>query len=314
MKIQDLEFVAGIIKPITIQIELLANRINSDRSTWSGNETATRLQLIDPMLRQIGWDTADPDQVKPEYSVGSRNADYVLLANERPIAVVEAKNLGVKIDSESRLQALSYVDSPSIRFVIVTNGDRWELYNSSLSETKPLGRFTISRDNPYLAAIEAAKISRDIMTATIGQVEDRTSFVPGNWTSGEVDHTLPPTDSQSWIPLDKVEYKPKGARPTRIRLPDQSEIRIRSWSKVWINIAEWMAKNEPRMTECQYGPSKHMVIKSENEGFWKDRGGYRLSNGLWIEPDVTANTLLRTARSFLKYFNFEPSSVAIRFD
>ena len=114
MKINDLETVASVIKPISKQIELLSQRINANSATWSSNETATRLQLIDPLLREIGWDTANPDHVQPEYRVGSRNADYVLKPDGRPIAVVEAKNLGVKIDAGSRLQAHSYVNTPSI--------------------------------------------------------------------------------------------------------------------------------------------------------------------------------------------------------
>lgn len=47
MKIDDIEALASAIKPISKQIELLSQRINANNSTWSNNETATRLQLID---------------------------------------------------------------------------------------------------------------------------------------------------------------------------------------------------------------------------------------------------------------------------
>ena len=41
-------------------IETLKSRINEHRSVLQGNEAQTRLSLIDPLLRALGWDTADP--------------------------------------------------------------------------------------------------------------------------------------------------------------------------------------------------------------------------------------------------------------
>ena len=52
--------------------ETLKSRINEHRSVLQGNEAQTRMSLIDPLLRALGWDTADPALVRPEY-VGFRN-------------------------------------------------------------------------------------------------------------------------------------------------------------------------------------------------------------------------------------------------
>ena len=76
-------------------IELLQERIRSHRDALRKNETRTRMALIDPLLRALGWDVFDPEVVTPEYKVEGGWADYALLrADGRPAATVEAKKLG----------------------------------------------------------------------------------------------------------------------------------------------------------------------------------------------------------------------------
>ena len=44
-------------------IEKLRNMIESHHDYLSGHETCTRQVLIDPLLRELGWDVTDPDMV-----------------------------------------------------------------------------------------------------------------------------------------------------------------------------------------------------------------------------------------------------------
>ena len=57
-------------------------------------EDKTRKQLIDPMLKALGWDLSDPKQVRVEYMTNNgKRADYAFFrtGKERPIVIVEAK-------------------------------------------------------------------------------------------------------------------------------------------------------------------------------------------------------------------------------
>lgn len=58
-------------------VEVLRERINLQppiiRSEWQ-----TRYALIDPLLRALGWDTADPTMVVPEDGSGDGRANYLL--------------------------------------------------------------------------------------------------------------------------------------------------------------------------------------------------------------------------------------------
>ena len=110
-------------------IELLQERIRSHRDALRENETRTRMALIDPLLRALGWDVFDPGMVKPEYKVEGGWADYALLRSDgRPAATVEAKKLGEALSSH-RMQMLNYANASGIEYVGLTDGNHWELYN-----------------------------------------------------------------------------------------------------------------------------------------------------------------------------------------
>ena len=338
MNIQDLESVASVIKPIAKQIELLSQRINSNRSAWSSNETATRLQLIDPLLREIGWDTADPDQVKPEYSVGARSADYVLMAGGAPIAVVEAKNISVKIDSTSRLQAHSYVNSSTIQFVIVTNGDSWEMYSSSLADSRALCKITISRDPSYLAAIEAAKMSRIVLANTVDNVERtrpktaQPKFEGGAGQSSRradttrIDPFLQlenaPTSYNSWMPLTQVSGLDKSNPiPRRMVFPDRQEQKIRFGVDILRSAANWLVATR-RFDETnarliwvnstnRYLANNHS-IHPRGDNFRKP---YKLSGvEIYLEIDLGIQLAVDSACALLAHCAVDPSTVSVKFD
>ena len=73
-------------------IKELKDRISRHGDVLRPSEAQTRLSLIDPLLRALGWDTADPAQVRPEYTLSTGRADYALLgAGYQPVAIMEAK-------------------------------------------------------------------------------------------------------------------------------------------------------------------------------------------------------------------------------
>ena len=84
MNVEDLNAVKRLTEPVASEIANLSDRIEQNRGAVSANETATRNYLVEPLLRSLGWDIADPDLVRPEYSAGHgrlpvspREAPYV---------------------------------------------------------------------------------------------------------------------------------------------------------------------------------------------------------------------------------------------
>lgn len=58
-------------------IEDVRERIRRFRERYEQNEMAVRRQLIEPILRGIGWDPEDPEQVIPNFSLEEGFPDSV---------------------------------------------------------------------------------------------------------------------------------------------------------------------------------------------------------------------------------------------
>lgn len=121
-------------------IETLQQRIVAHRSHIGDYESRTRVALIDPMLRALGWDVSDPGLVHIEPRTANGWADYALLGgDERPVVFVEAKKLA---DRDAPIQqTVGYAVTENIqhrsnvRYCASTNGDRWEVYDIIAQES-----------------------------------------------------------------------------------------------------------------------------------------------------------------------------------
>ena len=97
------------------------------------NEAETRADLIDPVLRDLGWGVAEGTRINREYRIapgrllgGGRRtkelkADYVLWYNNRKVAVIEAKAESLPL-TEGLGQAKDYAAKLGVRFTYSTNG------------------------------------------------------------------------------------------------------------------------------------------------------------------------------------------------
>ena len=232
-------------------VQLLQERIRSHRDALRENETRTRMALIDPLLRALGWDVFDPEVVKPEYKVEGGWADYALLrADGRPAATVEAKKLG-EVLSSHRMQMLNYANASGIDYAGLTDGDHWELY--SVFEPGPLHarkKLEISITNspvhtsalkllllwrPNLASGKPVPAAAPILDDTRTRVGvDRSPLSPTPEPSS-APRPVPP----GWVALS--EYKPPSGTPcpATIRFWDGSEQALKYY---WYEILTGVVK------------------------------------------------------------------------
>jgi len=115
-------------------IEGLRQKVQTYATELSQSEAQTRYALIDPLLQALGWDTADPAQVRAEYSVGGNRCDYLLLDSTIPIVLLEAKPLGSSLPSIATTAVVGYAmqlsrEGRAPRLVGSTIGMLWELYD-----------------------------------------------------------------------------------------------------------------------------------------------------------------------------------------
>jgi type I restriction enzyme R subunit len=99
------------------------------------NEAQTRIDLIDPALREAGWGIVEGSRIRVEFPIsdgrligqGRRSqplkADYILEYNNRRLAVIEAKARDFYY-TDGLGQAKDYAERLNIRFTYATNGEK----------------------------------------------------------------------------------------------------------------------------------------------------------------------------------------------
>ncbi len=96
-------------------------------------EQDTKAALIVPVLRALGWDVEDLEDVKLEYRrrPADNPVDYALFLLRSPRLFIEAKSLGSRIDDGKWAgQILAYATVAGVEWVALTDGNEWRIYNS----------------------------------------------------------------------------------------------------------------------------------------------------------------------------------------
>ena len=64
-------------------LEMVVERMKKYRSLYEQNEMAVRSQIIEPILRGLGWDVESPEEVQPNVSTEEGIPDYSLLKGDK---------------------------------------------------------------------------------------------------------------------------------------------------------------------------------------------------------------------------------------
>ena len=139
-------------------IDTLQERIKTYQEDLKNNETMTRYALIDPLLREMGWDLSDPGQVRLENKTTDKsNPDYVVGKN---IMVIEAKRIDENLDAKYVKQLIKYANDNNARYGVLTNGQKWKIYDACNTKKIPIIEFDITAAKKDVMA-SAMRLHRD---------------------------------------------------------------------------------------------------------------------------------------------------------
>ena len=234
-------------------IETLKQRIHDHGTSLRANETRTRMAMIDPMLRALGWDPADPSVVTPEYDVSGRWADYALLGTDgKPAATLEAKKLGESLGTH-RMQMLNYSNAAGIAYAGLTDGNHWELYEvfaqKPLEERRVLQLSIVDTPahqcalqllllwRPNLASGRPILASEPISANNTASAEPQETAAP---SPAPFAPAALPTSGDGWVPLSEFNPPTGTNPPSSIRFSDGNNIAIRSWKEIPTAVARWL--------------------------------------------------------------------------
>jgi hypothetical protein len=97
------------------------------------NEQNTKATLIEPVLKALGWDIEDVEEVVREYGHKRRDkpVDYALLVMREPRLLVEAKALGENLDDRRWAnQIMGYAAVAGVEWIVLTDGNEYRIYKA----------------------------------------------------------------------------------------------------------------------------------------------------------------------------------------
>ena len=319
-------------------VETLRQRIQTNRTALSGSEWLTRYTLIDPLLRELGWDTEDSELVIPEYSSGGGRADYALLSNGRPAVIVEAKKLGEPLSLSVISQVLNYCLIEGTAHFAMTDGRRWEIYETHkpvpISE-KQVVSFDLLDTSPSDVCLKALALWRqNIASGEVGTAHtpivtptDDTLVVVAE---PEPPVAAPPTQPMpippppatvagsngGWVPL--TEFRPSGDKPNEIMFPDNSVAPMRFWVTIIVETTRWLIKTgHLDAIHCPIkldGSQDRYIVHTEPEHPNGDNsyGAWEEVEHLFVEKHGSSRQIVRNTRIIIGRTGLGPSQFKVR--
>lgn len=306
-------------------IETLQKRIRDHRPYLKGNETRTRQSLIDPMLRALGWDVENPDSVQVEYKIRQKWVDYALMGSDKPIAVIEAKVLGTSLKEKETMQVLNYANTDGIDYMVVTNGDHWQMFDvfkRERLEDRVLMEFQLTQDEPYACALQALGLWRPNLAS--GELPKEAATLVMIKSSPEPEPSsekeiVEPSNNGNWVPIKSLKVK-RGKRrlppPNAIKFPDSSTKPIRYWVDMLKSIAQYLvetgqisAQNCPVHKERK---KRYLVHTQPIHGTGCEFASKQEIGDLWLETfSGGVIEMHKNACWLLEHFGIDPSTVLV---
>ena len=301
-------------------------RISEYGDTLRQNETRTRVALIDPLLRVLGWDVADFQLVMPEYNVGSGRADYALLGdNGKPQALIEAKHLGETLESSQNVeQVFTYALTQQVKYAGLTDGNRWvldDVSDFSGGDRRKLD-ISLSAEPAYSCALKLLLLWRPNLASgrLVAAVEPIVAPVASAPVVDRLQSGSQPqvtTADAGWSQLFNVQHYAGQPAPTAIRLPNGAEKNPKSWVGVLVEVAEYLVGiGNLTADHCPLPAptgARHIVhreaVHSDGKNFTHRR---LLSNGLFCEANVSPAYVLNYAKSLLQHCGVDAGQVWLK--
>ena len=316
-----------ILESLLELVETLKARIDAHGDQLRQSEALTRYALIDPLLRELGWNTGDPASVIPEYQTGNGKADYALLDNEKPLMMVEAKKLGTQL-SPVVDQVVNYCWKEGTEHFSVTDGQRWEVYETLRPGgigDKRIVEFDLIHSSLGEVCLKALALWRPSVQSghvatghesVVGPPEDPpVAPKPPVTVDPPPPPPPPPPDSE---PLTEIT-EATGRKVAEMVFPDGSRTPLRNWSFLPVEAVRWlMANGMLTASHCPImgkGPrtSRYLVhtqpVHRDGASF-TSRGEV---NGLYVERHGSSVALLNRTTAIVEHVGQNPAQFSIRF-
>ena len=157
------------------EIKEFSKEIKSKKEHIDSEET-TKIALIIPFLRLMGYDTANPAEVRAEYTadIGTKQGekvDIAILEEGQPLVFIECKQANSELTNKHISQLYRYFSITDIQIGILTNGIQYKF-------------FTTGEDNSRMA--EKPFLDVDLENLTKKDIKELEKFIKTNFDVSEI--------------------------------------------------------------------------------------------------------------------------------
>ncbi|MFC6221683.1 hypothetical protein ACFP2F_00400 [Hymenobacter artigasi] len=239
----------------------------TNASIFRKNEAATRAALIDPVLRALGWDTANVQMVEPEKTLSNElRIDYLLSdPTGKPWVVVEAKCLDSSLDKYGYVgKILGYALTLNVQTVCITDGITWHLHTHLQQGKSEPVVFSLSEDDLLPAAnelirwLDAAQSGHEISIPQPAKAAALTSHAPVTTPSKIAKPAAKPLQKPKKLKSEAADFievsrlksldLPAGQKPRLLRLPNGNVKPITTWKAILLEVCGLVLKTNPNLS------------------------------------------------------------------
>ena len=326
-------------------VETLRERIDEHGTLLGQNEMRTRYALIDPLLRELGWNTSDPAEVVVEEGSGNGRADYLLIADSSPVMIIEAKRLGLGVRDGRQQAAIYAMDvARGARYFTVTDGNHWEIYDTHqpainmmiisfavreerlsevCSKALALARPRVQADSNSVA--HTPVIQPEVHSQQTPEEPPEPVYSTGTpqQPSPRISEAVPVSEDRiidsnaDWTTLSKwvIKRDHEYPCPAEIEFPDGSRVDLGTWNKLVTETVRWLMDSNhlnQSHSPIQYA-TKYLLADTPNhpngEGFIQPKQVGRL----YIETKYTSYHHVRNTKTIIKHVGRDPAQFKVRF-
>ena len=310
----------------------LRERVKTYGDELRNSEALTRYSLINPLLRELGWDTEDPGKVTPEYSVDIYNggrafADYALTHNGKPLMLIEAKKLGEPLLSGNAVeQGIRGCINTATDFFVVTDGQKWEIYDTRKRVPPPemkVVEFDFIANSPWQFCSKALSMYRDgalegyiqaapTLDLTVGATPGLTEQGGPVTTPATPAYTPAPAAGEVWYPLSEYEYH-EDVSPTEIMFPDNSRIAFKNWAQTKRDIVRWLTDDGRHLPLPIRQGNRNLVAATpaHPDGKPFHRGGSEV-NGVHVDMNFIRKDIVHNIKVIIRHASQDAAQFKLR--
>ena len=251
-------FVSSPLASLYSTLHAVCTSAGANADLLRKNEAATRAALIDPVLRALGWDTADVRMVEPEKTIGGElRVDYLLHdATGKPRLVVEAKCLGASLDKHGYVsKVLGYALGFKVQTVFITDGLSWHCYSNLHKGNTEAVTFTLTEHDLLPACLQliqwldaaqsghgiALPVTAVSTAAAVAPVVSTTLKKPA---SKPVKAAVESAEFVELTHINLLQLRPD-QKPKQLRLPDGSVVPLKTWKDILQKVCAFVLAQNP---------------------------------------------------------------------